>query len=325
MNKTHPWNPEIRYNSYGRFLREKFGARVYKVSVDGGFSCPNRDGTVGTGGCIYCNNESFSPKSASRLRSIVEQVAEGIEYLRRRYSAEKFIVYFQPFTNTHGPLEVLARLYEAALDHPDVIGLSVGTRPDCIDEGKLALLEKFALSRFVTIEFGLQSVFDATLARINRGHDFRCWAGAMSRARGRGIWLGTHVILGFPWETREQMLAMPGILSDKGLHFLKLHHLHVVRNTKLAEIYRERPFPLMELEEYAGLVADFVERLSPDIIIERLFGSAPEQQLIGPCWNKSAAEIRRVVEQKFVERDTWQGKLVGTQQWEQKWQLEIGN
>lgn len=306
----HPGS-RIAYNSYGRFLRGKFGARVYKVSVDGGFSCPNRDGTVGTGGCIYCNNESFRPKSASRLKSILEQVAEGIDYLRRRYSAEKFIVYFQPFTNTHGPLEVLAPLYEAALGHPDVVGISVGTRPDCIDEAKLALLQKYASSRFVTIEFGLQSAFDATLVRINRGHSFQCWADAMRLARGRGIWLGTHVILGFPWETREQMLAMAGILSDKELHFLKLHHLHVVRNTKLAQIYQERPFPLMGLEEYAGLVVDFVERLSPGIIVERLFGSAQGPQLIGPCWNKSAAEIRRIIEQKFIERDTWQGKFPG--------------
>jgi len=300
----------IHYNSYGHFLREKFGCRVYKVSVDGGFSCPNRDGTVAVGGCIYCNNDSFRPRSADRLKSIADQVAEGIAYLRKRYGAEKFIVYFQPFTNTHAPLEVLIPRYEAALDHPDVIGLSLGTRPDCVDESKLAWLEKIATSRFVTLEYGLQSIYDSTLVRINRGHSFQCWQDAMNRTRDRGIWLGTHLILGFPWETQEQMLHSADVLSNHGLNFLKLHHLHVVRETEMARIYQEKPFPLPELEDYADLVVDFVERLSPGIFIERLFGSAPEQQLIAPVWKKTNGEIRRVIEQKFIERNTWQGKAV---------------
>ncbi len=300
----------IRYNSYGRFLREKFGCRVYKVSVDGGFTCPNRDGTIGVGGCTYCNNESFRPRSASRLQSIASQVAEGIEHLRKRYAAEKFIVYFQPFTNTHAPLEVLAPLYETAIDHCDVVGLSLGTRPDCIDEAKLAWLEKLASTQFVTLEYGLQSILDSTLVRINRGHDFQCWADAMHRTRDRGIWLGTHLILGFPWETREDMLRMADVLSDKGLHFLKLHHLHVVRDTEMAGIYQEKPFHLLELEEYADLVVDFVERLNPAVLIERLSGSAPAKQLIGPVWGKSAAEIRHFIEQRFVQRNTWQGKAL---------------
>ena len=312
MPKSGIWNLEsgIRYNSYGRFLREKFGSRVYKVSVDGGFTCPNRDGTVGVGGCTYCNNESFRPRSASRLKSIANQVTEGIEFLRKRYAAVKFIVYFQPFTNTHAPLEILIPLYEAAMDHPDVIGISLGTRPDCMDEAKLAWLEKLASTRFVTLEYGLQSIYDSTLVRINRGHDFQCWADAMNRTRGRGIWLGTHLILGFPWETREEMLRMADVLSDTGLDFLKLHHLHVVRDTEMARLYRENPFRLLELEEYADLVVDFVERLNPAILIERLSGSAPAEQLIGPVWGKSAAEIRRFIEQRFLQRNTWQGKKV---------------
>jgi uncharacterized protein len=299
----------IRYNSYGRFLREKFGCRVYKVSVDGGFSCPNRDGTIAVGGCTYCNNESFRPKSAGRLKSIENQVQEGIEFLRKRYAAEKFIVYFQPFTNTHAPLEVLIPLYETAMSHPDVIGLSLGTRPDCIDEIKLTWLEKLAASRFVTLEYGLQSIYDSTLARINRGHDFQCWVDAMDRACGRGIFLGTHLILGFPWETREEMLHSADVLSDKCLNFLKLHHLHIVRDTEMARAYQEKPFPLLDLEEYAGLVVDFIARLNPAIVIERLLGSAPAEQLIAPVWDRSAAEIRRLIERKFVERDLWQGKF----------------
>jgi len=298
---------EIRYNGYGRFLREKFGCRVYKVSVDGGFTCPNRDGTVATGGCIYCNNDSFRPKSADRLKSIAGQVNDGITYLQKRYAAEKFIVYFQPYTNTHAPLEVLIPLYEAAMDHPDVIGISLGTRPDCVDDRKLAWLETFAKTRFVTLEYGLQSIYDSTLARINRGHTFQCWLDAMNRTRDRGIWLGTHLILGFPWETREQMLDMAGVLSDRGLNFVKLHHLHVVRDTELARMYQEKPFPLLNLDDYSDLVVDFVERLSPNIFIERLFSTAPAQQLIGPLWGKTAAEIRYFIDRRFIERNVWQG------------------
>jgi uncharacterized protein len=297
------------YKTYGRFLRDAFGCRVYKVSVDGGFSCPNRDGTISFGGCIYCNNDSFRPKSADRLKSVAQQVHEGIEYLRKRYAAEKFIVYFQPFTNTHAPLEVLVPLYEAALEHPDVIGISLGTRPDCMDDAKLQWLEKLAAHRFVTVEYGLQSVYDSTLSRINRGHTFQCWLDAMERTRDRGIWLGTHLILGFPWETRDAMLRMAQVLSCQGLSFLKLHHFHIVRDTEIARMHAERPFALLKLEEYADLVVDFVARLSPDICIERLFGTAPESQLIGPLWGKSPAEIRYFIDGRFADRDVSQGQI----------------
>jgi uncharacterized protein len=308
-------NPEsqYRYNTYGRFLKERFGCRVYKVSVDGGFSCPNRDGTVAVGGCTYCNNDSFRPKSASRLKPVQEQVAEGIDYLRKRYAAEKFIVYFQPFTNTHALLGTLVPLYEAALQHPDVIGLSLGTRPDCIDEEKIAWLEKLAQTHFVTLEYGLQSIYDKTLVRINRGHTFQCWLDAMSRTRDRGILLCTHLILGFPWETREEMLHAADVISGKGLNFLKLHHLHIVRDTVMESEYRESPFSLPGLEDYADLVVDFVERLSPQIFIERLFGTAPTDQLIGPNWGKTKAEIQRYIDRRFVERNAHQGgKSVGS-------------
>ena len=305
---SHP-EPPLHYNNYGRFLKEEFGCRVYKVSVDGGFSCPNRDGTVGRGGCTCCNNESFRPKSANRSKPVSGQVQEGIRYLRERYGAEKFIVYFQPYTNTHAPLDVLIPLYEAALDNPDVVGLSIGTRPDCVDESKLSWLEELASRRFVTLEFGLQSIHDSTLARINRGHDFQCWVDAMSRARGRGIWLGTHLILGFPWESREEMLQAADVLSDKGLHFLKLHHFHIVRGTEIEKAHQEKPFSLLRLEEYADLVVDFIGRLNPDIVVDRLFGSAPASELIGPEWGKSAAEIRRRIERRFIERNVIQGDL----------------
>jgi radical SAM protein (TIGR01212 family) len=317
MPKSHFSNLEsqIRYSSYGRFLRERFGCRVHKISVDGGFSCPNRDGTLAVGGCTYCNNDSFRPESASRLKSIPEQVRDGIEKTRKAYGAEKFIIYFQPFTNTHGPLETLVPLFESAIDHPDVVGLSLGTRPDCIDEDKIAWLEKIAATHFVTLEYGLQSIYDTTLARINRGHDFQCWLDAMNRTRNRGIWLCTHLILGFPWETREEILHSADVLSDKGLNFLKLHHLHIVRKTMMEAEYRSRPFPLLGFEEYVELVVDFLERLNPDIYIERLFGTTPKGQLIAPIWGKGKGEIRRYIEQRLAARDTFQGsKAVGSRQ-----------
>jgi radical SAM protein (TIGR01212 family) len=299
----------IRYNSYGRFLKDKFGCRVYKVSIDGGFSCPNRDGTVGVGGCTYCNNDSFRPKSAESLKPIPEQIQNGIEYLKKRYGAEKFIAYFQSFTNTHAPLETLVPLYEAAIDHPDVIGLSLGTRPDCVDENKIAWLEKLARSYFITLEYGLQSIYNTTLERINRGHNFQCWLDAISRTSDRGIWLCTHIILGFPWETREEMLHAADILSEKGLDFIKLHHFHVVGNTAMESAFLANPFPLLGLEEYADLVVDFLECLNPSIAVERLFGLAPEDQLIAPVWNKSKNEIQHYIEKRLISRNTWQGRI----------------
>ena len=231
MVRSHspgPFPGGNRYNAYGSFLKQKFGCRVYKVIVDAGFSCPNRDGSIGFGGCTYCTNDSFRPASVARQKPVTVQVAGGIEYLQKRYRAKKFIVYFQPFTNTHGPLERLIPLCEEALSCPGVVGLSMGTRPDCVEDEKIAWFEELARSYFITLEYGLESIYDSTLVRINRGHDFQCWLDAMRRTRDRGIWLGAHLILGFPWETREEMLRAADVVSDKGLNFLKLHHLHVV-------------------------------------------------------------------------------------------------
>jgi radical SAM protein (TIGR01212 family) len=262
------------------------------------------------GGCAYCNNDSFRPGTAASLKPVSEQIREGTSYLKRTYGAGKFIVYFQPFTNTHAPLRALIPLYESALAQPEVVGISLGTRPDCVDEEKLAWLEQLAQDYFVTLEYGLESIHDRTLARINRGHNFQCWLDAMSRTRNRSIWLCAHIILGFPWETREEMLDTAAALSDKGLNFLKLHHLHIVRGSAMADEYQENPFPLFGLDEYTDLVVDFLERLSPAIVVERLFGFAPADQLIGPVWGKSKAEIRRRIDLRLAERNTYQGRLV---------------
>ena len=243
------------------------------------------------------------------MQPVGEQVRKGVEYLKKRYGAEKFIVYFQPFSNTHAPLEALVPVYQAAIDHPDVVGLSVGTRPDCIDDDKIAWFETLTRTHFVTLEYGLQSIYDSTLERINRGHNYSCWLDAMQRTRNRGIWIGAHLILGFPWETREEVLQSAGAISDKGIDFLKLHHLHVVKNTEMEREIQRNPFPLPDLDDYTELVVDFLERLNPAIRIERLFGFAPRDQLVGPIWNKSKGGIRFSIEQRLRERNTWQGRL----------------
>jgi radical SAM protein (TIGR01212 family) len=249
------------------------------------------------------------PASVERKKPIAGQVAEGIEYLRKRYRAKKFIVYFQPFTNTHAPLEQLIPLYNEALSHPGVIGLSIGTRPDCVDDAKIAWFEGRARDYFIALEYGLESIYDNTLERINRGHDYRCWLDAMKRSQNRGIWLGAHIILGFPWEGREEMLLMADALSARGLNFLKVHHLHVVRDTAMARQYEENPFHLLEYEEYIQLLVEFLERLDAAICLERLFGLAPPGRLLGPFWSKNKAEIQFDIEQALAKRNTYQGRL----------------
>ena len=297
-----------RYNTYGSFLQQKHGCRVYKVSVNAGFTCPNRDGTVARGGCTFCNNDSFSPESSGRAAPVPDQIERGIEYLKRRYRARKFIVYFQPFSNTHAPLEKLIPLYEDAITHPDVVGISVGTRPDCIDEVKLAWFEKLARTWSVTLEYGLESIYNATLERVNRGHDYQCWTEAVRRTRNRGILIGTHLILGFPWETKDEMLAEADVISAVGLDFLKLHHLHVVRHTAMAKEYLTNPFRLPEYDEYLDLVVSFLERLNPAIRMERLFSLSPEDQLLAPRWGKTKAEIQYAIECRLASRNTYQGR-----------------
>ncbi len=298
-----------RYNSFGRYIRDLFGRRVFKVNVDAGFTCPNRDGTAGYGGCIYCNNDSFRPSSCSPVLPVREQVEGGIRYLRKRYGAERFIVYFQPYSNTYAPVEKLERLYREALDVPDVVGLAIGTRPDCVDGEKLGLLEELSRDHFVLVEYGLQSIYDRTLEFINRGHDYETFLRALELTEGRGIHIGAHVIVGFPTETREEMLDMARVISSLPIGFLKIHQLQVVRDTALEEIYSGSPFRLFGYEEYIDFVVRFIERLSPGIVLQRLFATAPEAILIGPKWGRGRQEILRDIERRLVELDTRQGRL----------------
>lgn len=298
-----------RYRSFGQYMKDLYGRPVYKVNVDAGFTCPNRDGTVSVGGCIYCNNDSFRPSACTNTASVREQIRRGIPYLRSRYGAEKFIVYFQPYTNTYAPVETLERLYREALDNPGVVGLAIGTRPDCVDEQKIRLLESLATDHFILVEYGLQSIHDKTLAFINRGHDYQCFRNALTLSAGRGIRIGAHLILGFPTETREEMLAAAGELSLLPVEFLKIHQLQVVKDTALADLYAARPFPTFGCGEYIEMLADFLERLSPDIVIQRLFAAAPDDILIAPVWNKTRSRFLLDLNRRLEERGSYQGKL----------------
>jgi radical SAM protein (TIGR01212 family) len=298
-----------RYNAFGQYMKELYHAPVYKVNVDAGFTCPNRDGTIATGGCIYCNNDSFRPQACSSTASVRDQIQKGIPYLQSRYGAEKFIVYFQPYTNTYAAVDILERLYREALDNPGVVGLAIGTRPDCVDKEKIALLETLARDHFILVEYGLQSIYDKTLQFINRGHDYACFRNALSMTVGRGIKVGAHIILGLPTETRDEMLDMADELSKLPIEFLKVHQLQVVRDTALADLYESKPFPTFEYDEYLVMLADFLDRLAPSFILQRLFAAAPEEILIAPIWNKTRSEFLIDLDACLEQRGSFQGKL----------------
>lgn len=297
----------MRYNSFGTYLKKRFGTNVHKVNIDAGFTCPNRDGTVGIGGCIYCNNDSFRPNSCKPTLSVREQVANGITYLKKRYKAERFIAYFQPYTNTYASTDELERIYRAALEEPTVIGLAIGTRPDCIDEEKLSLLDDLAKDYFILIEYGLQSIYDKTLRYINRGHDYNTFLRALDMTAGRGVEIGAHIIVGFPTETRDEMLAMADEISLLPIRFLKIHQLQVIKDTVLAEIYRREPFYVFSYSDYLNFLVDFIERLSPEIVLQRLFATAPDDILIAPRWERNKNEILHDLEELLEKKDTRQG------------------
>lgn len=305
---------ERRYNSFSSFIEKEFeGKKVHKVNIDAGFTCPNRDGTAAYGGCIYCNNASFRPSSCKPSLSITEQVQNGISFLSRRYGAELFLAYFQPYTNTYAAADILEKYYKEALANPSVVGLAIGTRPDCVDEEKLSMLEEIAKERFVLIEYGLQSIYDKSLLFINRGHDYECFLQAIEITKGRGIHIGAHVIAGFPTESMEEMLSMAGVISEIEIGFLKLHQLQVVKDTRLASMYKETPFHVFGYDEYINFAVDFLERLNPEIVIQRLFATAPADILIAPEWGADRHRILRDIEKRLTERDTFQGKLFGAQ------------
>ncbi len=303
---------DIRYNAYGPWLRNKFHGRVYKVSVDGGFSCPNRDGTIDTGGCIYCRNDSFRPAGAIRGGDLRLQVQNGTDYLSRRFKAEKFLLYWQNYTNTHAPVENLREIFYSGLNaDPRIIGMAVGTRPDCLEESKLDLLGEIAREYYVCLEIGMESRNNEILEWAKRGHDFDCFLDAAARVRNRGLPFCTHIILGFPGEEREALLEYPDILNQIGTDFVKFHHLQVIEGTPLSAIYRQEPFPLFTYSEWLELICDVLERLSPGIVVQRLFGWCPPGICILPQWDKSRAEIILDISRTLAGRNSWQGKKSG--------------
>jgi len=297
-----------RYNDLNTYLRKTFGCRVQKVPIDAGMTCPNRDGTISTGGCSYCNARGSGTGAHARGLSVTDQLTEGIARMAKRYKAKKFLAYFQSFSNTYGPIDRLRALYEEALAVEEVVGLSIGTRPDCIDTPVLDLLAGYSREYLVWIEYGLQSALDSTLRRINRGHDFSCFKRAVEATRNRGINICAHVILGLPGERKADMLQTARALSALGINGIKLHLLYVVKGTSLDARHREGRYRCLGQEEYADIVCDFLELLPGDVVIQRLTGDPHPDELVAPLWSLRKAETLSLIHDTLAQRDSWQGK-----------------
>lgn len=303
---------EKRYNDFSSFIRRKFNGRVQKVSIDAGFTCPNKDGTKGLGGCTYCNNNTFNPDYCKPIKPIRVQIDEGIEFFSKKYKAQKYLAYFQAFTNTYAPLADLKKMYEEALEHEDVIGLVIATRPDSIKDEVLDYLQELAaVGYFIKLEFGLESTKNKTLEVINRCQTHEEAIDAFSRAKGRGLHLGGHLILGLPGETKEDMLEHARRVSELPINTLKIHHLQIVKHTMMAHQFKNTPemFTFMELDEYIDLVVDFIKLLKPEIIIERFFSESPPRMLIHPKYGLKNFEVKHLVEKRLEERNAMQGRL----------------
>lgn len=299
------------YNHYGAYLKEKYeGLRVFKVIVDGGFTCPNRDGSKGYGGCTYCNVDSFTPESARKLPTIKEQVEEGIRRARTGYRADKFIIYFQPNTNTYAPTHMLKMMYDEALSvcPEDTVGLSVGTRPDCIDFEKVALLESYSDRYDVDLEMGMESIYNDTLEQINRGCLHEELEKALKLVENSPLDICVHTIFGFPWESKEMMLKYADEINKyQQIKFVKLHHLHIVEGSIMGAKYKKNPFPLYSIEEYTDFLADFIPLLRPDIVIQRVFGLADLDLLIAPNWGLGKSAIQSYIDKSLERRGVRQG------------------
>ena len=303
-----PWGGK-RYNSFQTNLKNTFQSRVYKVGLRMDFTCPNRDGLVAVGGCIYCNNSGHTPQGFRAGMSVTEQLERGTEALRRRHRAEKFIAYFQSYTNTYGSVGKLERLYREALDFPGVVGLAVSTRPDCVPDDVLDLVADLARHTYLWLELGLESMHDKTLRWVNRGHGLREFVDAVGRGKSRGLRLCTHLILGFPTETREEILQTPALLNRLGIDGVKLHNLHVIKNTALEEIYLSGAFEIMSREAYVALTVDFLEQLDPVIVIHRLSGETYRDLTVAPEWSINKIGVHNAINAELERRDTWQGKF----------------
>ena len=300
-----PWGDERRFNSYAAYFRRVFGHRMQKVTINAGFSCPNRDGKISTGGCTFCDNAAFTPSYCDSTKSITQQIDEGIEFHRKRYrTAQQYLAYFQSFSNTYAPLERLRECYDEALAHPDIAGIVVGTRPDCVDEQKLDYFAELSRKKYVTIEYGVESCFDETLRRINRGHDFATAERAIQMTAERGIHCGAHFILGLPGESDEMLIEQVEKINSLPLTTIKFHQLQLFKDTPMAREYDLHPeeFRFWTVEEYIELFVEIVRRLRPDIVIERFAGEAPPRYHHLEGWGLVRNETLLMMLDKELER-----------------------
>ncbi|MBO7302315.1 MAG: TIGR01212 family radical SAM protein [Bacteroidaceae bacterium] len=299
------------YNDFGSYLRSLFGCKVQKITLDGGFTCPNRDGSKGRGGCTYCNNRTFNPAYCHKHLPVSEQMREGISFFSHKYPDMKYLAYFQAYTNTYDSLENLKARYEEAIAVDGCLGIVIGTRPDCMPEELLDYLVELQKRTFVLVEYGIESTDDKTLVRINRGHDYACAVDAVHRTARRGIPVGAHIILGLPGETRSDIMKQASLLSQLPLTTLKLHQLQLIKGTRMAEEFFDNPtdFSLFDLNDYIETVIDYIERLRPDIVLERFASQSPKELLIAPDWGIKNHELVDKVKKRMRERGTWQGRL----------------
>ncbi|HNW57330.1 MAG TPA: TIGR01212 family radical SAM protein [Bacteroidales bacterium] len=311
--RVYPWGDGRRFNAYSGYFRNIYGGRVQKVSIDAGFTCPNRDGSKGSGGCTYCNNDAFNPSYCIATKPVSQQIREGVEFHKWRYRRSvSYLAYFQAYSNTYAPLERLKQLYEEALNYPGVIGIVIGTRPDCIDDEKIAYLKELSEKWYVMVEYGIESCYNATLKRINRGHSFEDAVRAIEKTASLGINTGAHIIFGLPGESRESMLNEAEIISELPLTTIKFHQLQIFKGTTMEKEFVDSPedFELFTLEEYLDFFVSFLERLNPSFVVERFTGEAPPRFQAGKGWGKVRTDqIVTCVEKLLDERDTWQGRL----------------
>lgn len=308
----YPWGHQRRFNSYNEYFKKEFGERVQKVSIDAGFTCPNRDGTLAFGGCTYCNNDAFNPSYCQPHKPIKQQLEEGIEFHLKRYRrANKYLAYFQTYSNTFAPLEKLKKIYEEALSHPNVIGLVIGTRPDCIDDEKLEYFSQLNKNNYLIIEYGIESCNNKTLEKINRQHTFEQSVEAIEKTAKKGIKIGSHIIFGLPRESRKEMMDQVKILSALPINNIKFHQLQIIKNTVMAVEYKKNPavFNLFTLDDYIDFIVEFTSHLNPSFIVERFTGEVPPRFLAGPNWGLIRNDqVNFLIEKKFEELNTWQGK-----------------
>lgn len=303
-------NASPLYNEFPVFLKKYFPYKVQKISLNAGFTCPNRDGSKGFGGCTYCNNQTFNPAYCKNEKSITQQLEEGKLFFAHKYPEMKYLAYFQAYTNTYGELERLKRMYEEALAVDDVVGLVIGTRPDCMPDALLKYLETLNRQTFLLVEYGIESTLDRTLLRINRGHTYQDAVDAVQRTAAAGILTGGHVILGLPGETPEELVRQARALSEIPLTTLKLHQLQLIRGTRMAHEYEQTPadFHLFEVDEYIDLVVEYIQHLRPDLVLERFLSQSPKELLIAPDWGLKNYEFNHRLQKRMRELDAYQGK-----------------